>query len=362
MNSHWASAQADARGGFFENPSRGCPGKDLCELRGWTCFCNVRRFQQRWLDLGESPFLPKSNGPLIPMDAALPLYVPMLRHGSKRNEVFQSPVVALSAFDLLRDAKQGYGTRCPTAEELRVRYRLRPDAQVLLVSVAKDQYLEAYWSNRNLRNVPDMLARLALLGMTMPNYTSFVDAPSIHTHWNLRRMRKNAEELTAAGIAVVPHLNARTRDDWNFWTALLEQQPAIRYVCKEFQTGLRRYEVGARHLWHIDDLQHRLGRALHPILVGGGRFAHVAARYFERFTIVDSVPFIKTVKRKRGVQVGGAPLKWRSNVLSGEECLDELLSHNVALYSHVLQERVASAKRLIQEAVQLELPLRSILH
>lgn len=362
MTSHAPATRADPANFYFENSPRRCPGKELCELRGWTCFCNIKRFHERWLDLGESPFLPRPHKQLLPLDTTLPLYVPMLRHGSKRSEAFQNPIVALSTFDVLRGRRTGYGTCIPTADELRVRYRLRPDAQVLLVSVAKDRYLEEYWSNRNLHQVPDALARLAPLGITMPNYTSFVDAPSIHTHWNLRRMRKNAEELSAAGIAVVPHLNARTRDDWDFWATLLEAQPTIRYVCKEFQTGLSRYEVGARHLWRMDDLQHKLGRALHPILVGGGRFAHVAARYFEKFTIIDSVPFIKTIKRKHGTQITEAHLRWNTNKLPKGASLDSLLEHNSTMYSRVLRERIDLAKRLEQSATQLELPLRPSLH
>jgi hypothetical protein len=286
----------------------------------------------------------------------------MIRHGSRRDNVFHSPIVALSTFDVFQNRKKGYGARFSTAEELRKHYHLRPDAQILLVSVAKDRHLETYWSNRNLFKIPDALARLAPLGITVPNYSSFIDAPSSHTKWNLRRMLKNAEEFAATGTAVVPHLNARTRDDWNFWATLLEAQSTIRYVCKEFQTGLHKYEVGARTLWRIDELQHRLGRALHPIMVGGARFAHVAARYFESFTIIDSAPFIKTVKRKRCVRLADAHLIWKKNILPEHASLDELLEYNFNLYDRVMEDRVALAKLIAVEAAQLELPLRFAIH
>jgi hypothetical protein len=279
---------------FFDNSHRGCPGRELCKLHDWTCLCDISKYRKRFQELGESPHSFRPRGPILPMEASLPLYVPMIRHGSRREGAFSSPVVALSTFDLLRQRKgHGYGPRFATAQELRSAFRVRPDAQILLVSVAKDKRLETYWTNRKADNVPEALKMLEVEGITVPNYSSFVDAPSVHTRWNLERMHKVAKELSSAGIAVVPHLNARTTEHWGYWEALLQAQPSIQFVCKEFQTGLHRYEVGIRVLWRINELQNRLKRRLHPILVGGASFADVAVRYFERFTIVDSMPFLK---------------------------------------------------------------------
>ncbi|WP_434387427.1 DUF4417 domain-containing protein [Melittangium boletus] len=347
--------------GFFDNSYRGCPGKDLCALRDWTCLCNITKFRKRWQDLGESPIHVRPHKPLRALQEPLPLYVPMIRHGSMREDVFQSPVVALSMFDVLRMFKSSrYGTRVPAAEELRVKFRLPQDAQILLVSVAKDRKLEAYWSNRNADKIPEALAGLSALGVTAPNYSSFIDAPSIHTTWNLLRMRKVTEELSAAGMAVVPHLNARTAANWGFWESLLTEQPSIRFVCKEFQTGLHKYDVGVRALGRIAELQRRVGRKLHPILVGGARFAEVAARCFEHFTIIDSTPFIKTVSRKRCVSLDGLRVGWKENFLPQNDRLDALLEHNHATYADALRNRVELAGSYAERSSQMELPLEIV--
>jgi hypothetical protein len=287
----------------------------------------------------------------------------MVRHGSMREEAFASSIVALSTFDLLRQKEGGgYGLRFSTAEDLRLAFRLRPDAQVLLVSVAKDKRLEAYWTNRNEEGVPAALRLLGAQGITAPNFSSFVDAPSSHTRWNLQRIHKSAVELSDAGVAVVPHLNARTTENWLFWEELLREQPAIRIVCKEFQTGLHRYEAGVRALWRINELQYRLKRKLHPILVGGARFVHVAARHFDRFTVIDSVPFLRTVKRRRCIELDGGRLKWEAQPLPARASLEELLEHNHSVYARVLHRRVHEATRLVAADLQLELPLLGTLH
>ncbi|WNG33300.1 DUF4417 domain-containing protein [Archangium violaceum] len=196
---------------FFDDSRRGCPGREVCNLHDWTCLCDASKCRKRFQEVGESPHNPRPRGLILPLDASLPLYVPMVRHGSMRKDAFMSPVVALSTFDLLRQSKDRcYGPRFSTAEELRHAFRLRSDAQILLVSVAKDKKLETYWTNRNSENVPEALSALGVQGITVPNYSSFVDAPSIHTRWNLQRMHRAAMEFSSAGMAVVPHLNART--------------------------------------------------------------------------------------------------------------------------------------------------------
>ncbi|WNG33302.1 DUF4417 domain-containing protein [Archangium violaceum] len=153
-----------------------------------------------------------------------------------------------------------------------------------------------------------------------------------------------------------------TRDDWGFWETLLREQSSIRFVCKEFQTGLHRYEVGVRALWRINDLQYRVRRKLHPILVGGARFTHVAARYFESFTVVDSTPFLKTAKRKRCVEMDGVRLRWEGQPLSARDTLETLLEYNHIAYAGVLQCRVDEAARFAAMERQLELPLVATLH
>jgi len=187
-------------------------------------------------------------------------------------------VVALSTFDFVKRSREGYGPTSRTAADLCKRFRLRPDAKILLVSVATDRKLEAYWSYRSLYNAPIALALLGPVGITVPNFSFFNDAPRPHTLWNRRRMEVVARELSLAGARVIPHLNAATEADWQFWTSMLRERTDIRVIAKEFQTGNAPPERAVAAIQRLARLQRDLKRLLHPLLVGAARLAPLERR------------------------------------------------------------------------------------
>jgi hypothetical protein len=265
-----------------------------------------------------------------------------------------APIVAISTFDVLRLRGQVYGPRASTPKDLRALFGLRPGTRILLVSVAKDKLLERYWTNRKADQAPTALAKLDVLGATVPNFSFFNDAPRTHTLWNRRRMQIAAEEFSAAGLPVVPHLNAQTQADRNFWAALLCEQPGIRYITKEFQTGNAPLEQGLRALRFIRELQEKAKRSLHPILIGGARYAEFAAHDFDRFTIVDSVPFMKTIKRQRYIAPRGLRARWKKRSLPKGAVLDDLLQYNVDSYSQLMRRRVERVAPAVPSQPQLQ--------
>lgn len=320
-----------------------CSGNSACAESGWTCLCRPKEWADRWGEVGTAPMVPGRMGPLRPLVGALPEYVPLIQHRSRnRTEPFSGSVVALSTFTILSGHETGYAPRAKTPQDLRVLFGLRRDAKIILVSVSQDAALERYWSWRRGQGTPELLARLGVMGMTVPNFSFFLDAPRPHTEWNRERMRLTAMELSAAGIPVILHLNAITRSDWAYWRLQLDAQPDMVFVAKEFQTGHASPEKAVHALEDMARLQDGLhGRRLHPLLIGGGRHLVRARGMFDSCTVIDSVPFMKTMHRRKYTPERGLRARWRSIATAKGEPLDELLEHNVASYSQTFVNRGA---------------------
>lgn len=274
------------------------------------------------------------------------MYIPLLQHEYKLEHPLLPPVVALPTFRVVKPMRGGgYGTRTGGAEALRQRFHLGADTPILLASVARDKHLEAYWRSRRLHDVPRKIAEMGVSAITIPNFSFFQDAPRTHTLWNLRRMALVASELSEAGVGVIPHVNALTVHDWNYWAQLLRSQPQLRFVAKEFQTGLSHHAAGSRAFERLRWLQDEVGRDLHPILIAGGRFLRELPKYFKRFTVVDSVPFLCTMHRKEAAPAPESTgLRWAKRATPPGQCLDELWKHNITKYQNWASRRAAESE------------------
>lgn len=292
-------------------------------------------FWRDWAEVGG--LNPRPRRPLPPLDLKLPWYVPMVRHGYTRRDPLPVDLVALSTFDVLDSMCQ---PRMDHAEDLRDRFLLAPLAQVMLVSVNPDRQVESFWAHRTAERLSS-LAQLGVAAMTTPNFSFFDDAPRLHSVRNFWRTLRAAEDLADAGIAPVLHVNAVCRADWRRWADVLRDNPGVSHVCKEFQTGLTDPYRAAEAIDGLRWLQDEVGRPLHPLIVGGRRVAHLVARHFAALTVVDSVPFLATVKRRRIVAYGAA-LGQLVNPTSPGEMLDKLLQDNVRTYTTLVASCASS--------------------
>jgi hypothetical protein len=263
---------------------------------------------------------------------ALPLYVPVIQHGYRRKTRLDWPVVALPTFAVTR-----LGTRTgqitTSMDELKLRFGLSRDTRVILVSVDNDGRLEHYWRKRWVRNLPPALARIGVEHITGPNFSFPINVPRTDHLTNRRRMLICCEEFSAAGMSVIPHLNAINQKDWDTWRDVLRDHKDIRYVCKEFQTGPSRASVGAWHIRQLLELQHRLGRPLHLIAVGGARHLRLLVE-LPAYTIVDSVPFMKTCFRRVWSRLTG---RWMFRPTRRGAALSNPLLTNIERYSELLE-------------------------
>jgi hypothetical protein len=314
-------------GGCLGGCGSSCGGPGKCD---WVCPAKPDFIDR----VREVSGLTTRSAALMPSSELLALgsYVPIIRHASSRTAPVSAATVALPLEEVVKWRGQSYGVAAGSAVELRAQFGVRDDVSVVLVSVARDRVLERYWACRRKWFIPRQLKELGFTAVTVPNFSAFLDAPRPHTLWNRRRMEIVAAEFAELGLVVIPHLNSLQMDDWLYWQAFLAEQKHLTHVATEFQTGLRVRDRGEPAVVDLARLQDRLGRQLHPVIVGGAAYAADLGRYFADLTFVDSQPFMKAMHRRRGVGQG----KWER-----AEAIDvgELLEANIRAHeAHILSE------------------------
>ena len=269
----------------------------------------------------------------------LPLYIPHVHSGSCRSQVLESPYVALTTFDLIAPkAKRLFGT----AAELREHFRVTASAKILLVSIAKDDRLEHFWRFAASRNLAVQLANLGVSHITAPNFSFPLDVPRPEHLVNRSRSLLAAEMFAAAGLSVIPHVNAFNRTDYDCWRDFLRDHPHLSMIAQEFQTGLATRKKASWHIWQLRNVEQSLGRRLRLIAVAGRRHLPLLVG-LSAVTITDSVPFMRTHMRRRLDHNRGG---WEIRQTPKGEPLDELLQHNVAMYTRQVEVTIASCKRV----------------
>lgn len=276
----------------------------------------------------------------------LPLYVPVVDHASRRAGPLQWPLVALDTYKVIR-LRRGRDRRYTTVADdpagLRRAFMLAPETKVMLRGVACDADLERYWEHREEAGAARQLAGLDVHAAIGPNFSHFLDVPRTDHLFNRRRQLLCLADFQTAGLPTIPHLNAVMPGDWQFWRRFLQANPSINTVAIELQTGNKNRKQGRKALDHLAATQRDVGRQLHPILIGGAQFVELAAVRFSHFTLVDSVPFIKAMHRRR-FDASNARRPWREGFTLDTQPLDEFLFDNIAGYSHWLEQRASRAR------------------
>lgn len=315
-----------------------CRGGTDCHC---VCPCKPLEFEER---LQEIQGLCSDNLDGIdqqPLD--LPLYIPVIHHASKRVRPLNCHTVALDTYSCLALRNGNHRTVVQDPDELREKFGLRSDSQVVLRGVAKDADLERYWEHRCRDETPRQLASLDVLAAVGPNFSHFLEVPRTDTLFNRKRQLICLEELHAAGIPPIPHLNATMPGDWRFWRDYLLMSKTVCIVAAEFQTGNRNREQGRKVISELSNIQEHIGRDLHPLIIGGGQFVDFVAERFDRFTLMDSQPFMKTMRRQRFEPKDGHR-HWRDSFTLIGQPLDDLLQRNVDDYCDWVESRLGAPR------------------
>ena len=220
----------------------------------------------------------------------------------------------------------------------------------MLRGTAKDPKLELYWAHRRRDGAPQQLASLGTLAVIGPNFSHFLGVPRTENRFNRKRQLVCLEELCAGGLSTIPHLSAVMPGDWSFWREFLAERPSVTTVAIEFQTGNKGKTQGYKALENLALVQRDIGRALHPVIIGGGQFVDYVAGRFDRFTLMDGYPFMKAVMRQRFVAKKGKRFVEPSYSLERQP-IDDLVSQNIDSYSEWVESKLASRRVLASDFV-----------
>jgi hypothetical protein len=267
-------------------------------------------------------------GTLAQPQLRLPRYIPTIQHGYRRTKCLRTPWAALPLSVVLARSKTGARPRARSPHELREQFALAPTTRLLLLGIDDDPKIEHYWRWQTDCSLATALGALEWHAAVVPNYSILLDHPRTHHLYNRKRSLLVAREWSQAHIPAMPYLQAVSLADYDYWLAFLTAHPEVALVAKEFQTGLARRTRGLIALDQLAKLQDRLRRSLHVVAVGGAQYRSDLAQRFDFWTVVDSTPFIKAVKRRQG-SLGDKRVVWRA---ARDRSVEVLLPHNIGVY------------------------------
>lgn len=312
----------------------------VCRKNEWTCpACSPGEYLRRMQAVyNRSRGLASPVGPSV----SLPTYVPTLQHRNGWSGLLPLEVAAIPTHLVVGGRGRRFGPLFGSAADLRSKFQLWPRTQLLLISVGVDAFLERYWCWAKATNTAARLAELGVAGITVPNFSFFADAPRFHHIYNRGRLEASLRELAEAGVPVIPHIHALTGGDLMYWRNWLRDHTEVQHVCREFQTGNNEEAID-----ELAQLQLDIGRPLHPIIVGGSRFADRLRKHFTGYTLVDSTPFMKAMHRQRATKYL-EKLRWEPHPTRTPREVGDLLKHNLEIYKRsispsILQTSLADA-------------------
>ena len=319
-----------------------------CVEFGWTSLYDPQLFAERFREVGN--FKCELRRDLLPVEFKLPHYIPVLYQGFNYARPQDIDWVAIPLHVLFRSRADG--SMVPIARTsrcLREVLGVHINAKIIVTGTGPDQGIEDFWGVHRTDNLLPLLHKLDVQLFTVPNYSFFTNAPPPHNRYNRGRILRVAERAADAGVISVLHLNAIFEPEWKDWEMLLQQHTEISVVCLEFQTGYARRSVGDRAFDRLAKLQEAVRRPIHPILIGGARYAAELGRNFSSSTIVDSEPFIKTVKRRNFIIKDNGSIEWRFKRSKTEESLGARFIGNLLGYSRRIDDRINGRPALHQQ-------------
>lgn len=283
-------------------------------------------------DLANIPRL-VGNYHSLPHDIA-----PLIYHGTGRVRPVTGQVFALRLHDVV-DFTRGE-VRFATRELLCDGFRIDASARIILSGVDHDERIERWWTLQARRTrVLQQLQELGVDLVTAPNFSLLLDKPRTDDLHAMKRIAIVWSEFEQHGIACALHVNSRTLRDFERWTDFVRERDEIGIIAYEFITGAGKK---ARRQFHIEGLckiAQNAGRPLDIVVRGDPDVIGHLQRDFRNVIYIDTMAYMKTIKRQRATRSGNSRLDWvtRRTELSGQ--LDDLLEHNLSEHIPFLRDR-----------------------
>lgn len=277
----------------------------------------------------------------------LPNFVPMVHHFNRRINQLQVDFAAIDPYKLFALKGGQYIAHADSPIRVREHFGISKNAKVILRGTAVDADLEKYWAYRHVSDACKLIASLDISLFIGPNFSTFLDVPRTDALFNRKRQILCLSELSEAGVSVAPHLSATMPADWRFWSSFLSNNPKVTHVALNCQTGYKRPHQGRTAIRKIEKIQQTLGRELKLILIGGGQFLDFASSKIKSVTLIDSNPFIKTMKRRR-MDTSSNKRIWNESFSLENQPLDSLLRENVSSYGGWADRQVSSQETVMR--------------
>lgn len=317
-----------------------CCGKADCDV---VCPRNPD-FARRVEEIGGFEF-PNLTEKAPSQPAVLPAAMPIIYHGYRRRTPLRVGHAALPLFRVL--SRHDGLPMHQSPESLRESFLVAEDTQLFLSGVDRDAPLERFWAlgRSQRREVFARLRDLGISGVSTPNFSTFTDVPRPDALHALVRIARIFDEMQAAGMPAVLHLNGMFERDYERLAEWIARHPGVTHVAAEFGTGLKAEDRGALHVGWLADLAAHVGRPLHLVVRGGFSHLPALAGAFSGVTVLETNSFSKTMYRQEAMLTSNAELGWRTRVSAANEPLDDLLAANVFLQTSVLVDALGGRRR-----------------
>jgi hypothetical protein len=221
-------------GGFWDCSELCCGSPKSCT--GRMCRFNMADYARRHAEVGGfelDRIARATHNPIEP----LPVVVPMVYHGKRRQRAFAAPVVAVRLRDLY--FKKSGVPRFASRAALLEHFRIAETARIIVTGIDNDAAVERWWglSERRAAIIHNLKHDLGIDLVTVPNFSLAVSWPRWCDLYSMKRIGLSWEELSNAGMATALHPNGRTESDFERWQRVIATRPEVRHLSFEFTTG-----------------------------------------------------------------------------------------------------------------------------
>lgn len=305
---------------------------DLCCGSPETCtrVCRMKpeTFVDQVREIGGFLLRDTPSAPLIE-HPSLPQVIPLIFHGSSRQQPLDRPVVALPLPTIV-DYQAGK-LRFKTREDLCKAFRVSLNVRLILTGVNQDHRIEPWWTLGVKRKA--IILQMKELGIelvTAPNFSVILDNPRHDDLHAIKRIGIIFSEFLECGLPCALHPNGRTEMDFVRWARFINAREEVKTISYEFITGPGRKARRDFHLRQLKTLASTAGRDLDIVVRGDPSVVPFLQKFYRRVTFIDSTAFMKSLKRFRAVRASNSHLEWQDSPTAPNETVDSLLLWNVA--------------------------------
>lgn len=325
--------------GFLHCGELCCGAPKRCT--GRMCRMNMGDFARRHAEIGGFDLERIGPAPRTEI-SALPVVVPMIYHGKRRERAFAAPVVAVRLRDLYR--KKTGAPRFATRAEFLAYFRIAETARIVVVGIDNDAVVERWWSLSEARDaiLHNLKCDLGVDLVTVPNFSLAVSWPRWSDLYSMKRIGVCWHELAASGLATALQPNGRTDQDFERWKRFIAARPEITHLSFEFTTGAGGPGQREKYARRLIEIARAAGRSLHLVVMGGQLVWPMLAAAFATVTVIETSIFMKTHHRRRAVPKGNNGVHYQRVVTGPIEMLDELMAANAEVIGASVMQYAAA--------------------